>query len=75
MKPMASFIDPKEKWQRRFAWLPKRSSKSNRWIWLRHYWQVEIYMDGWGKVPIKGLKWSRILTENEVLVQQIKNPK
>jgi len=32
-------------------------------------------MDGWGKVPIKGLKWSRRLTENEVLIQQIKNPK
>jgi len=42
MKPMASFVDPKEKWQRRFAWLPKRSSKSNKWIWLKHYWQVEI---------------------------------
>jgi len=73
MKP--PMIDPKEKWSRKFAWLPTRSTKSSRLIWLQKYWQVDIYMDSWGKVPITGLKWQRRLTDNEVLLQQIQYPK
>jgi len=75
MKHVSAFFDPKEKWHKRFAWFPKRSSISDRLIWLQFYWRVEIYMDSWGRVPIYDLTWTRILSENEALVQQIKYPK
>jgi len=68
-------IDPKEKWQRRFAWLPKRSTVTRRWIWMQQYWHVEVWMDSWGHQPIKDLTWNRIMTENEVLLEQIRSPK
>jgi len=68
-------IDPKEKWQRRFAWLPKRSTVTRRWIWMRYYWYVEVWMDSWGNQPIRDLTWNRIMTENEVLLEQIRSPK
>jgi len=73
MKP--PMIDPKEKWRRRFAWLPVRSTKSSRVIWLKSYWQVDIYMDSWGKMPINSLCWRRRLTDNEVLLYKIQYPK
>jgi len=75
MKHISAFFDPKEKWRRRFAWLPTRSTKSSRIIWLQWYWQVDIYMDAQGKVPIRDLTWRRRLTDNEVLLQQIRYPK
>ena len=68
-------IDPKEKWRRRFAWLPKRSTVTQRWIWMRYYWYVEVWMDSWGNQPIRDLTWNRIMTENEVLLEQIRSPK
>jgi len=75
MKHISAFYDPKEKWHKKFAWFPKRSSHSGGLIWLKPYWQVEIYMDGWGKVPIEGLAWQRILTESEMLITQLKHHK
>lgn len=63
---------PKEKWQKKFAWLPKKSTISNKILWLKFYWKLEIYMDKWGKMPIQGLKWTRILSEHELLIEKLK---
>ena len=68
-------IDPHEKWYRRFAWFPKRSTVTQRWIWMQHYWHVEVWMDSWGNQPIRDLTWNRIMTENELLIERIKYPK
>ena len=59
-----------EKW----AWLPVKSS-NGKWIWNSRYYIIAIYCDENGKPPMKGLSWNHILTKNEYLVWQIKNPK
>jgi len=67
-------MEPVEKWYKNFAWLPRRSTTSGNIIWLQYYWQVVIYMDAYGNVPKRGLRWSRIVTQQERLIEQLKYP-
>lgn len=55
------------------AWFPVKSS-SKKWIWWKTYYQISVYYDKNGKPPIHALAWTYILTENEFLVWQLKNP-
>ena len=59
-----------EKW----AYLPKKSS-SGKWIWNKRYYEIATYYDSDGKPPVKGIAWNSILTENEYLLWQVRNPK
>jgi len=74
MKHISAFYNPKEKWIKKFAWFPKKSTISGKTIWFKFYWQNYIYMDGWGKVPIKGQYWCRNLTQHELLLEKLKTP-
>jgi hypothetical protein len=59
--------DVRQKW----AWLPLKSS-SGKWIWREYYALLRIYQDKDGKVPITGLYWKIIFTQNEFLVWELK---
>lgn len=56
------------------AYLPKKST-SGKWIWNRRYYVIATYYDETGKPPAKGLAWYTVLTENEYLLWQVRNPK
>ena len=55
-------------WKERYAWWPVRSSWSKKRIWLKKYWQGDIYYDAMGRPPIKENSWKLIYTENEYLL-------
>ena len=55
-------------WKERYAWWPVRSSWSKKRIWLKKYWQGDIYYDAMGRPPIKENSWKLIYTENEYLM-------
>ena len=59
-----------EKW----AWLPTKTT-SGKWIWNKRYYEIATYYDQDGKPPVKGLAWYNVLTENEYLLWQVRNPK
>ena len=61
-----------ESWCKKFAWFPVKSTTSGKKIWLRKYWQVEVYIDDYGNVPKKSLTWTRVISEQEKLVEQLK---
>lgn len=60
--------DVRQKW----AWLPLKSS-SGKWIWREYYVLLKTYQDSDGNVPVAGLYWKAILTNNEYLVWQLKH--
>ena len=55
-------------WKERYAWWPVRSSWSKKRIWLKKYWEGDIYYDAMGRPPIKENSWKLIYTENEYLM-------
>lgn len=59
---------------KKWAYLPKKST-SGKWIWNKRYYCIATYYDENGKPPVKGLAWYNILTENEYLLWQVRNPK
>lgn len=59
---------------KKWAYLPKKST-SGKWIWNKRYYCIATYIDGDGKPPAKGLAWYTVLTENEYLLWQVRNPK
>ena len=65
---------PKTEVFKRWAYLPKKSN-SGKWIWNKRYYEIATYYDSDGKPPIKGIAWYNILTENEYLLWQVRNPK
>ena len=75
MKPVSAYFDPVEKRKRKFSWFPKQSTQSGKWIWLRWYWEVRVFIDPTGKMPINSTYWLRILTDSEALVEEIKKPR
>lgn len=65
---------PKREVFDKWAYFPKKSS-SGKWIWNKKYYCIATYFDEDGKPPVKGLAWYNILTENEYLLWQVRNPK
>jgi len=65
---------PKTEVFKRWAYLPKKSN-SGKWIWNKRYYEIATYYDSDGKPPVKGIAWNSILTENEYLLWQVRNPK
>lgn len=59
----------------RFAYFPVRSTFSNKRIWLKKFWQGEIFYDAMGRPPIKGKSWKLLYTENEYLMYLIRKEK
>jgi hypothetical protein len=59
-------------WTERYAWAPVRSSYSKKRIWLKKYWQGEIFYDAMGRPPIKERSWKLIYTENEYLMMLLR---
>lgn len=71
MKHISAYFDKVEKATERFAWLPVRSSSSNRLIWLSKYTEVDIYFDESGRPPIKGRSWKIIYTQQEYFLKKL----
>jgi hypothetical protein len=68
--PQKSEIDIE--WKEHYAWLPVRSTWSKQLIWLRKYWEGDIYYDAMGRPPIKQKSWKLIYTENEYLLMLLR---
>jgi len=59
-------------WRERFAYWPTQSSWSKKRIWLKKYWEGDIYYDAMGRPPIKYRSWKLIYTENEYLLMLLR---
>jgi len=59
-------------WQEHYAWWPVRSTWSKKLIWLKKYWEGNIYYDAMGRPPIKERSWKLIYTENEYLLMLLR---
>lgn len=73
MKHIGAHFDKIEQAVERFAWLPVRSSFSNKFIWLKTYTELEIYYDDMGRPPLKARKWSLIYTQHEYFIKKLSN--
>jgi len=60
--------DPKETIQERFAWLPVKSTWSNKRIWLRKYIQMDVYHDSEMSHPIRSNTFTFVYSKNEYLL-------
>jgi hypothetical protein len=65
VKHISSYFDKIEEAEQRFAFLPTRSTFSRKFIWLKHYIQLNIFYDHMGKPPVKDNKWVLIYTAEE----------
>jgi len=65
---MPQKIEADIEWKERYAWWPVRSTWSKKCIWLKKYWEGDIYYDVMGRPPIKASSWKLIYTENEYLL-------
>ena len=63
---------PDEFHEEKFAWWPVRSTFSKKRIWLKNYWEGNIYFDAMGRPPIKDKSWKLIYTENEYLLMLLR---
>lgn len=71
VKHISAHTDLQSEWIKRFAWLPKRSDITNRWIWLTSYYEYVITMDMNGAVPRKGKDWRMIYTYDEFITKKL----
>ena len=67
-----SSLSDQHSYERKFAWLPVVTNSRKR-VWLKYYCIRHTYYDNMGKPPIKGLCWNCIFTENEYLMELLKN--
>lgn len=72
---MPQTLEPALEWNEDYAWWPVRSSWSKNPIWLKKYWQGDIYYDAMGRPPIKENSWRLIYTENEYLMYLLRQQK
>lgn len=59
-------------WEEKYAYWPICSSWSKKRIWLKKYWEGNIYFDAMGRPPIKEKSWKLIYTENEYLMMLLR---
>jgi hypothetical protein len=59
-------------WEEKYAYWPTRSNWSKKRIWLKKYWEGNIYFDAMGRPPIKEKSWKLIYTENEYLMMLLR---
>ena len=71
MKHISAHTDLQSEWVKHFAWLPKRSDITNKWIWLTKYYEYVITMDMNGAVPKKGKDWRMIYTYDEYIAKKL----
>jgi len=69
---MPATLEVDIEWNEHYALWPVRSSWSKKRIWLKKYWQGDIYYDAMGRPPIKENSWKLIYTENEYLMYLLK---
>ena len=69
---MPPTVEIEVEWNQHYAWWPTRSSWGNKRIWLKTYWQGEIFYDAMGRPPIKESSWKLTYTENEYLMMLLK---
>jgi len=69
---MPATLEVDIEWNEHYALWPVRSSWSKNRIWLKKYWQGDIYYDAMGRPPIKEKSWKLIYTENEYLMYLLK---
>jgi len=69
---MPPTVEIEVEWNHHYAWWPTRSSWSKKGIWLKTYWQGEIFYDAMGRPPIKERSWTLVYTENEYLMMLLK---
>ena len=59
-------------WAEKYAYWPIRSSWSKKRIWLKKYWEGNIYFDVMGRPPIKEKSWKLIYSQNEYLMMLLR---
>ena len=69
---MPPTVEIEVEWHQHYAWWPTRIIWSKKRIWLKTYWQGEIFYDAMGRPPIKERSWTLVYTENEYLMMLLK---
>lgn len=64
--------DPTEIVDKKFAWLPIKTTSKKR-VWLKHYIEVNVYIDSEMAHPIRSNTWTYRYTKNEYLIKQLQN--
>lgn len=56
------------KYEKKFAYLPIRSTIGNYKIWLTEYYVKHTFYDQLGRPPIKGLSWKLVMTKEQYFI-------
>lgn len=64
--------DPEHVVDKKFAWWPITTTSKKR-VWLKHYIEVNVYIDNEMAHPIRSNTWTYRYTANEYLIKQIQD--